>query len=146
VSDSSGWWARKMGQQPPQSQAPRQYPQVPPQRPYTPPTGLPAQQYTPQYQEAPTEDPAGLSEALRTKQYRQIPREANAQASSAICPGCGSGNYMAIVPGTNAKGHCHDCGWPTVQAGSGMGSLGGQRGSGTAQPAASPTYDQQLGR
>ena len=46
---------------------------------------------------------------------------------SDTCPACASGNYMA-AQGTSLK-RCLECGYPVVQSGSGMGSLGSTDGT-----------------
>jgi hypothetical protein len=58
---------------------------------------------------------------------------------TASCPGCGGNNYFSrsqgVVRGPAPAPSCFDCGYPLVQAGSGLGSLGGSAGSGSSTPA-----------
>jgi ribosomal protein S27AE len=52
----------------------------------------------------------------------QLVTRAQSARDQERCPGCMSGNYMAPV-GTQRK-RCYDCGYPIVQAGTGVGSTG----------------------
>jgi hypothetical protein len=65
----------------------------------------------------PSQNP--YSQAIPTgnlqKPARLLPKH-----SEETCPGCNSGNYMS-APGSTWK-RCYDCGYPLVQAGSGVGT------------------------
>lgn len=92
-------------------------------------------------------DEESLSQALLTKTYNSVPQQAKAlNQSGGACPDCNSGNFFR---GTASGGgaHCYDCGYPIVQAGSGMGALGGAGiiATGGQHAARSPQYDQQIG-
>ena len=112
----SNWWADKLGtpapQQPQQPQYQQPQYQQPPQPQYQGPGQVP---YMPPQQQAP-EPPT------KAKNVQQTSR----------CPECGSGNYFLFEGAGSAR--CYDCGYPLVQAGSGLGSLLGARvvGEGTA--------------
>jgi hypothetical protein len=146
----SDWWAKKLGQPAPPRQDPAPTPQAIP--PHQRPMAQVPQQYAPEGQmvQAPLPqqplagpDPENLTQALQTKTYSQVPDQAKAQRKSGTCPDCGSGNYYR----DERHQHCHDCGYPIVQAGSGMGTLGGAGiiATGGTHQAQSPSYDQQLG-
>lgn len=64
----------------------------------------------------------------------QIMSKAQSAKQSSRCPGCNSGNYMA-PPGTNLM-RCYDCGYPLVQAGSGV--ISTSSSGGAATPAKQP--------
>lgn len=93
---SANWFAGKLGP------GPALPPQVPTQAPpYNP---VPQQ---PQPQQMPEEQP------------QRLPQSAIAASR---CPGCGSGNYGQVTAETKAR--CYDCGYPVVQAGSGVSAIG----------------------
>lgn len=48
-------------------------------------------------------------------------RPALSSLQTAHCPACNSGNYMS-APGSNYQ-RCYDCGYPVVQAGTGVGGV-----------------------
>ena len=52
-----------------------------------------------------------------------------------MCPNCRSGNYGKLTAETRAR--CYDCGYPIVQQGSGVGTVGSSNGP--AQPARQAT-------
>lgn len=147
----SDWWAKKLGggaPQPRQDPAPTPHAIPPHQRPMAPvpqqfaPEGVVVQQPPAPSNESP--DGQSLSETLMTKTYNEVPHQAKAlRNSGGTCPECGSGNYLK----TERHQHCHDCGYPIIQAGSGTGTLGGAGiiATGGTHQAQSPTYDQQLG-
>lgn len=64
----------------------------------------------------------------------QVMSKAQSAKQSSRCPGCNSGNYMA-PPGTNLM-RCYDCGYPLVQAGSGV--ISTSSSGGAATPAKQP--------
>lgn len=162
----SDWWAKKLqGGAPQPPQAPRQgstpgstppLPQQAPRPAHLPPAYQQPQQVPQQYvdEDAPLPEGASAQELvahnqqrLMTKDYREIPKEATAlKKSGGRCPDCDSGNYFA---GTASGGgaHCYDCGYPIIQAGSGLGALGGSGiiATGGQHAARSPQYTQQLG-
>lgn len=161
----SDWWAKKLQQGgAPQQQPPRQgstppLPQAAPRPTHLPPAYAPGQvqqPVQPQYVDDDAPLPEGVSaqelvahnqQRLATKDYREIPKEATAlKKSGGRCPDCDSGNYFA---GTASGGgaHCYDCGYPIIQAGSGLGALGGSGiiATGGQHAARSPQYTQQLG-
>jgi hypothetical protein len=148
----SDWWARKLGQAPPQHTQPQGTPHVPAPPPLQQQPMAPVpQQYAPEgqvVQQQAHPQPDGevpLTELLRTKQYQSVPVQAQALTNTGgQCPGCGSGNFYKGTQ-TGGGAHCHDCGYPLVQSGSGMGALSAVRATGPAQAAQSPSYDQQLG-
>lgn len=106
---SSDWYSKNFGGQPSRPA---------PQPPMTPPTTLP---YNPVPQpQAPQEASQRLPQSAKT-------------ASS--CPGCGSGNYGQVTSETKAR--CYDCGYPVVQAGSGVSGIGNS--SGPTMPARQST-------
>ena len=119
----SNWWADKLGTSAPQQPQQPQY-QPPPQPQYQGPGQVP---YMPPQQQAP-----------------EPPTKAQSASQTGRCPECGSGNYM-LLPGAGAP-RCYDCGYPIVQAGSGLGSLLGATvvGEGTAlQPHAASNWQPQ---
>lgn len=108
---SSNWWAQKLGTPAP---APT-YQQ--PQTFAAPQPATYAQPAQPQY--PPTQ-----------QMTPQAPR----------CPGCGSGNYGVVgsvtgMNGTVAAMRCYDCGYPKVQAGTGVGKGIISQGGSSAGPA-----------
>lgn len=148
----SDWWSKKLGGAPanpprgntphiPAAPPPEQQPMAQVPQAYAP--GQPSTTTAPQQQGDPNEE-VSLTDRLQTTTYDQVPAQAQAQKQSTTCPGCGSGNYYT---GTAQGGgaHCHDCGYPLVQSGSGMGALAGVRPTGPGQMAKSPVYTQQLG-
>ena len=94
---SSNWWEKKLSQ-----------PSVPSTPPSSPPPPMPYV-YTPGQSVPASYDPNTDQVVTKAQSARQIDR----------CPGCNSGNYMA-PQGTNLK-RCYDCGYPLVQAGTGVG-------------------------
>lgn len=165
----SDWWSRKLnngGQAPPQQPRPGSTPPLPQAAPrpvHLPPQYVPTPQPA-QPQQYPQQElgeevlPEGVSanelvahnqQRLATKQYREIPKEAVAlkRVGGGTCPECGSGNYLSTTVGNRPHEHCYDCGYPIVQAGSGMGALGGGGiiATGGTHQAQSPVYTQQLG-
>jgi hypothetical protein len=99
---NADWYAKKLGSQKPPSPAPQTSPN--PMLPYR------------QAQQAPNVPVA----------YDQKNDQVVVKAQSALnpenCPGCFSGNYFAPL-GTQRK-RCYDCGYPIVQAGTGVGGTG----------------------
>lgn len=170
MSDSSSWWAQKLGQRQPQQppQRPQRVEATPPVPQGVPPHQRPMapvpQQFTPDAQQpmapqthpqATQVDPSQMTQQelveanrqmMATRDYGgQIPVKADAQQRHAgTCPGCGSGNYFT---GDSRGGgvHCHDCGYPLVQAGSSMGALAAVTPTGGSHQAQSPAYSQQIG-
>lgn len=61
------------------------------------------------------------------------PRKAASARQTDLCPGCGSGNYLA-PPGGRAR--CYDCGYPIEQSTSGVASTTSQGGTATPAPQA----------
>lgn len=111
---SNNWWAKKLGNPNP--------------LPATPPMSLPpGNVYVPS---APPANPQVSYDPNRD----QLVTRAQSARDTERCPGCNSGNYMAPM-GTQKK-RCYDCGYPLVQAGSGVSSTGGD--SGPAIPAKQP--------
>jgi hypothetical protein len=80
-------------------------------------------------------DDETLSAALQNERYQ--PQKAIAhKTEQGRCPACGSGNwYTGASSGTPVKPHCYDCGYPNVQAGSGMGALSNVTAAGPVRPA-----------
>lgn len=99
---NNNWWANKLGTQAPTQNTP---PTSPPQ-----PNIYRAPQQSPNVQVS--YDPQQDQLVTRAQSARDVER----------CPGCMSGNYMAPV-GTQRK-RCYDCGYPIVQAGTGVGGTG----------------------
>jgi hypothetical protein len=99
---NSNWWANKLGANGP----------LPTTPPTTPPQGnvyrAPQQAPNVQVSYDPNQD--------------QLVTRAQSARDQERCPGCMSGNYMAPV-GTQRK-RCYDCGYPIVQAGTGVGGTG----------------------
>jgi predicted nucleic-acid-binding Zn-ribbon protein len=121
---NADWYARKMGAPKPQQSMPATSPA--PQVPYTPP---PVRQNT-QVQYNPDSD--------------QLTTRASSAYSSERCPECNSGNYAKVGVQSTQNGsfavmRCYDCGYPKIQAGSGVGSTGTPSGGGgKAIPARQP--------
>jgi hypothetical protein len=135
----SDWWQKKLGQDRPPALVPgipvhrTGTPQQPFQAPVQRPVAVPQQHYPGQQQDAETVDVA-----TRLRQHIDyIPDRAIANKTETMtCPGCGSGNwYTGVSQGAPVAGHCFDCGYPKVQAGSGLGALAGSAASGPAQRA-----------
>jgi hypothetical protein len=99
---NNNWWAKKLGTTPSTQNTPPTSPPAP--NVYRPPNQTPNVQVS--------YDP----------QQDQLVTRAQSARDSERCPGCMSGNYMA-PPGTQRK-RCYDCGYPIVQAGSGVGGTG----------------------
>jgi len=107
---SNNWFAGKLG------------PGVPSPAPPAPASPMPNLPYNPVPQQPmPQGQPARLP--------------ASAQVASR-CPGCGSGNYGQVTP--EAKARCYDCGYPVVQAGSGVSGVGNSA-NGPTMPARQST-------
>lgn len=111
---NNDWWAKKLSAQPNTSSTPRTSPPV--NLPYAHQPGSPNVQVT--YDQASDQT---MSKAQSSRQ-------------STRCPGCNSGNYMS-PPGTNLM-RCYDCGYPLVQAGSGV--ISTSSSGGAAIPAKQP--------
>lgn len=99
---NSNWWANKLGTAAPASA--------------TPPTQLPPGNVY----RAPQQNP-NVQVSYDPNQDQLVTRAQSAR-NPENCPGCMSGNYMAPV-GTQRK-RCYDCGYPIVQAGTGVGGTG----------------------
>ena len=99
---NNNWWAKKLGTTPAVSSSPPTSPANP--------TVYRAPQQTPNTQVA------------YDSENDQLVTKAQSSRSNDRCPGCLSGNYMAPV-GTQRK-RCYDCGYPIVQAGTGVGGTG----------------------
>lgn len=118
---SNNWWAQKLG-----GQAAPATPQF--QQP-TPP-----QQYQSPY--PPLNNPAAMQPMTQAVPNqldgRLIPQSSRTDTS---CPGCRGNNYatvgsIATQNGSVEAKRCYDCGYPLVQAGSGMSGI---RGAGSSQ-------------
>lgn len=111
---NNNWWADKLGQPVQRQSTPQTSPN--PNAPYVP------RPQTPNTQVAydPDKD--------------QLVTKAQSARNAERCPGCSSGNYFAPL-GTQRK-RCYDCGYPLVQAGSGVGTTGSD---GPAIPAKQPS-------
>lgn len=116
MTNSSDWWSRKLG-------GGNARPSTPPSSPVTP------QPYTPRPydQNTPVTYDSNTDQVMSTR--------AQSARDASRCPGCGSGNYMA--PQGTSKMRCYDCGYPLVQAGSGVSSTGGSS-AGAPIPARQP--------
>jgi len=138
----SDWWARKLGggqQAPAPVETQRSTPALPPRpQQYQPPPLSPMPQEHMPGQPPPgapgEQSPESITQALQ-QQVTTIPRQAvGSNTETQLCPGCGGSNYFSrstgVVRGPAPAGHCMDCGWPVVQAGSGMGALAGAAASG----------------
>jgi ribosomal protein S27AE len=99
---TNNWWAKKMGANGP--------------LPDTPPTSVPQ----PNVYRPPQQNPN--VRVSYDPQQDQLVSKAQSARNDERCPGCMSGNYMAPV-GTQRK-RCYDCGYPIVQAGTGVGGTG----------------------
>jgi len=99
---SNDWWSKKLSN-PSSTQS-------------TPPTSPP----TSNVYRAPQQSPN--VQVSYDQQQDQLVTRAQSSRDAERCPGCMSGNYMAPV-GTQRK-RCYDCGYPIVQAGSGVGGTG----------------------
>lgn len=93
---SSNWWASKLG---------TPAPAVAPTPPYSPPQPVP-------FNPVPQQPMPGEA-------HQRLPQSATLASR---CPGCNSGNYGKSSPEHQAR--CYDCGYPVVQAGSGMTGVG----------------------
>jgi hypothetical protein len=98
---SNDWWSKKLGNPSTQS---------------TPPTSPPASNVY----RAPQQTP-NVQVSYDPNQDQLVTRAQSARDQER-CPGCMSVNYMAPV-GTQRK-RCYDCGYPIVQAGTGVGGTG----------------------
>jgi ribosomal protein S27AE len=99
----NNWWAKKLGNPGLNTSA-------------TPPTApLSNLPYAPQQQQPNTR-------VAYDQNSDQLVSKAQSSRDMERCPGCMSGNYMAPV-GTQRK-RCYDCGYPIVQAGTGLGGTG----------------------
>lgn len=125
---STNWWANKLGGQPqPVSYPPVTNPnaQPAPVNPYMPGA---VQSLPPQYSGQQLQ-PAGAFES------HVIP---DSSKSDTKCPSCREDNYLLVGSQVTQNGavevrRCFNCGYPKVQAGSGVGTIGG--GQGAARPA-----------
>ena len=99
---SNDWWSKKLSN-PASTQS-------------TPPTSPPASNVYRAPQQSPN------VQVSYDQQQDQLVTRAQSSRDAERCPGCMSGNYMAPV-GTQRK-RCYDCGYPIVQAGSGVGGTG----------------------
>lgn len=98
MSNSSNWWANKLGAVPSQRSTPSVTPPVRPSVQVAPSTA----------HRLPIEYDA-VDDTVTTK--------AQHVRKSSLCPECNSGNYM-VMNGNYSR--CYDCGYPVVQSGSGM--------------------------
>lgn len=115
---SEAWWAARLGNSPLPAAVPR--PQVPLTRPPGQYHGTPVQ-YDPQ------------QDALTAKAQAAANRQSN------HCPECHSGNYAKVGTGMNQSGsfdvmRCYDCGYPTMQTGSGTSTSRGASSTPAQQP------------
>ena len=99
---SNDWWSKKLSN-PSSTQS-------------TPPTSPPASNVYRAPQQSPN------VQVSYDQQQDQLVTRAQSSRDAERCPGCMSGNYMAPV-GTQRKRR-YDCGYPIVQAGSGVGGTG----------------------
>jgi hypothetical protein len=107
---NSDWWAKKLGQQPQTQQGrPDPTPQMPP-----------------------SQQPLAQMPAFQ-QQQADLARLAPSSKSTASCPDCGSGNFMAPTPQIAPR--CYDCGYPVQQSGGRYGALAGARVEGSVQEA-----------
>lgn len=109
---TNNWWAKKLGN-------PNVVSTTPPTSP--PPSNV--------YVHNPSQPNTQVAYDPRQD---QLVTRAQSAASSELCPGCRSGNYMAPM-GTSRK-RCYDCGYPIVQSGTGASGTGSSS-SGPARPA-----------
>jgi hypothetical protein len=98
------------------------------------PPALPPQQY-----QAPAPTNPGYAVVNPTVEItpQVLPKSA---LNPVRCPACNGGNYPKVGMGTSQNGsfdvhRCYDCGYPKVQAGSGVGTVGGSSSGGPATPA-----------
>ena len=75
----------------------------------------------------PAQQPSSTPPQYVQQNVQQIPQQPVVES----CPNCRSGNYGKLTPETRAR--CYDCGYPLIQAGSGLGTT--QSSNGPAQPA-----------
>lgn len=115
TTNNSDWYARKFGS----PRQPDSSPQTGPTRPTV---------YTPQPQQP------NIRVGYDQNQDQLVTRAPSSRETE-LCPGCMSGNYFA-PQGTQRK-RCYDCGYPLVQAGTGVGGTGGA-GEGRPMPAKQP--------
>jgi hypothetical protein len=117
---NSDWWSRKLGNTQPTQR----------QEVVTQPFGYtrtpnPPQQFQPVVEEG---GKIHASDAMIMWQGKDGMRELQSLGG---CPDCGSPRYSArssgVVRGPKPMPQCFDCGYPLVQAGSGMGSLSGSQ-------------------
>ena len=106
---NADWFARKLGN--PQA--------IPAQRPVSAPMAPPSQM------------PMAPMPLFQPQTQAPVTKATSA-ASTATCPDCGSGNFMA-PQGSAAR--CYDCGYPVQQWGSRYGAGTGAHVEGTAKPA-----------
>jgi hypothetical protein len=106
---NANWYANKLG-----TTAPRPTP------PIAPPVPTP---FNPQPQV-----PQGAPQ--------EAPRLPQSAVNATRCPGCGSGNYGSVTP--ESKARCYDCGYPLIQAGSGVSGVGNSA-TGPTMPARQST-------
>lgn len=111
---SNDWWAKKLSNPSPTQS--------------TPPTSPPPSNIYRATRQSPN------VQVSYDSQQDQLVTKAQSSRDAERCPGCMSGNYMAPV-GTQRK-RCYDCGYPIVQAGSGVGGTGQ---GGTSIPAKQPS-------
>ena len=95
---NTDWWAKRLSSQTP--------------RPSTPP--ISPTQNTPYKHEF----GAPNTQVAYNSQTDELVSKAQSAKQQARCPGCNSGNYMAVQ---GSKSRCYDCGYPLVQAGTGVG-------------------------
>ena len=75
--------------------------------------------------------PAPPSSLPPQRMQQPVPQSTPQPTRADSCPNCRSGNYGKLTPETRAR--CYDCGYPIVQQGSGIGTVGSSNGP--AQPA-----------
>lgn len=110
---SSNWWNQKLGA----------------------PSDTPAP-YTPQQPATPMATPQPATYAPPAQQY---PPQQQMTPPAPTCPSCRSGNYVSVGQQVTQNGavatyRCYDCGYPVVQAGSGLKGVSGQGAAGPARP------------
>lgn len=102
--NNANWWANKLGAPAPAAQPrPADIPMPPSQQPMT------------RFEPPQPQQPASKAQSAR---------------QNAVCPECGSDNYMAVA---NAAPRCYDCGYPLQQSGSKYGSLTGAKVEGSVK-------------
>ena len=106
---SNNWWANKLGQQSRPANLPPLPPSQQPMTPYIPPSN-------------------------------GNPRMPQSATATSQCPGCYGNNYLKIGEQVTMNGavptyRCYDCGYPLIQAGSGMGGATSAPKSGGVTPA-----------